>query len=369
MISKIFASGSTIKERVRRSILYVSRKSGADSAWKKRHHSVFAKHPGYDDELSNMCEEKHRARWKPFRHMIPMETVRICGAISGLETPDMVPEEIFQADIEPTLNTCHEAHYLADKRFYTRWLPDAGFPVCLLHKVNGEVLDHTYTTLFGDKLAKYINSMKYPVILKPATGSYGGSGVQFIQSASELTEVVLQEDNVVVQEVVRQSPRTEAFHPQSLNTVRVYLYRSVHDNRIYIINRAFRTGNGSRVDNVASGGLVTFLHGTGDLNGFALDRYGGRFETHPVTGKPFSGQLPNIEQLDTLAKEVAHKLFRLRVVGLDLYCDNNDQWNMLEINTKGHSIRFSQYHGYPFFGEFTDEVIEYCKENHWALNV
>jgi hypothetical protein len=42
---------------------------------------------------------------------------------------------------------------------------------------------------------------------------------------------------------------------------------------------------------------------------------------------------------------------------------------MLEINTKGHSIRFSQYHGYPFFGEFTDEVIEYCKENHWALNV
>jgi len=105
------------------------------------------------------------------------------------------------------------------------------------------------------------------------------------------------------------------------------------------------------------------------LNGFALDRYGQKYEQHPVSGVSFNGEIPNFEELNKLAKVVAGQLHLLRIIGLDLFYDENEQWRMLEINTKGHSIRFAQYAGQPFFGEFTKEVIEYCKENHWALTV
>ncbi len=41
---------------------------------------------------------------------------------------------------------------------------------------------------------------------------------------------------------------------------------------------------------------------------------------------------------------------------------------MVEANVVGqHTIKFIQNAGFPFFGEFTDEVVDYCKVNHWAL--
>ena len=44
---------------------------------------------------------------------------------------------------------------------------------------------------------------------------------------------------------------------------------------------------------------------------------------------------------------------------MDLCFDKNSKWRVVEVNTKGITIRFSQYGGKPFFGDFTEEVIEY----------
>lgn len=369
IVRHLMTSDDALKQRLRRVILYLSRKQGAKKAWGKRHSVVFKQHPDFDNQLPGNLGREHQKLWSPFWRKVPCETLKICHAISDVPSSIIIPEEIFQADVEPTLNDSQGAHFQGDKSFYTRWLPDAGFPLCLLHKINGEYLGRTYDSIDNKEIDNAINTIQFPVVLKPSTDSYGGSGVTIVKEPNVLRDLLKVSDNVVVQILARQHPDTKEFHPASLNTVRVYLYRSVRDNRIHILNRAFRTGNGSEVDNVAAGGLVTYVNDTGELNGFALDRYGARYETHPLTDKAFTGELPNVKQLDSLAKAVAHKLFHLRVVGLDLYCNPDGVWNMLEINTKGHSTRFSQYHGYPFFGKFTDEVIAYCLKNHWAYSV
>jgi hypothetical protein len=106
----------------------------------------------------------------------------------------------------------------------------------------------------------------------------------------------------------------------------------------------------------------------GFLNGYAVDKYGQRFTTHPDTGCNFNDKIPACDELKGLALKISERVYLNRVIGLDLCYDSSGRWRVIEINTKGHTIRFAQYGGQPFFGEFTNEVIEHCQKNHWTLN-
>jgi hypothetical protein len=50
----------------------------------------------------------------------------------------------------------------------------------------------------------------------------------------------------------------------------------------------------------------------------------------------------------------------MALAGWDMSLDDQGRWRCIEVNLEGNTIRFAQYAGQPFFGEFTDEVIDYC---------
>lgn len=367
MIARILRGRGSAKEKIKRISLYISRKRGAGKAFDKRHSIVFEKHPEFNKPLPKSLKRSHKTIWKPFNNHFDDATLKICRATSGTDDPLIIPEEIFRADIEPSLNRHHEAHYLAHKSFYNRIFEKGLFPDNLLHAVNGEILDSRYQTIDLNRASELAKEFSYPVVVKPNLDSWGGSNVRFIDTPEILISILEKEKDIVVQKRMKQHHELAKYHEPSLNTVRVYLYKSVHDNRVHIVNIVFRMGNGAPVDNVASGGLVSLVREDGRMHGYALDRYGEKFTRHPVSGLPFTGEIPEFGELKRLAAEIARKLFLLRVVGLDLFFDETGKWRAVEINTRGHSIRFAQYAGYPFFGEFTAEVIEYCKQHHWAL--
>lgn len=360
---------SSIKNKLKQFLLYRSKKNGAAAAWNKRHGELFRQNPDTRVIINPYDEAKHKRIWRQFWKKVPTDTLTICTAISGFANPFIIPEEIYQADIEPTLNRYPRAHFLAHKSYYHKWFQDCGFPVCYLHKLDGVVMDADMNRIDPDDKSSFIDNLPYPLILKPGMDANGGAGILCIQNPEEMQDRLINSDNFVVQEVIHQSGELSKFHPKSVNTVRVYLYRSVMSDEIHIINRVLRTGNGRIVDNVTAGGLVSYIHDSGKLNGIALDKYGVRYTKHPITGVEFRGEIPKMKELNQLALKVARQLHYLRVVGLDLFYDENEEWRMLEVNTSSHSIRFAQYAGQPFFGEFTEEVIEYCKENHWAYSV
>lgn len=366
MIKQILTSNQSLKATVKSFLKYSNRSRGAKKAWKKRHAIVFKKHPKYKKTADKAKENVHRNYWSDFRYNFRPDTFRICDAISGNADPEIIPEEIFQADIEPSLNHISEAHYLGNKSLYNRWFSDASFPKDFLHNINGELLNSDYEPINPRQLNDLAGRLHYPVILKPNLDSWGGNAIHFIENSEQLFEYINGNKNFVVQEKIEQHELQSRLHAPSLNTVRVYLYKSVKDNTTHIINIAQRVGNGGVLDNVASGGLISLVQEDGQMHGYALDRFGRKFETHPVTGLPFTHFLPEFEAMKSLSTKVASKLFQLRVVGLDLCYDSSGTWRIIEVNTKGHSIRFAQYAGRPFFGEFMDEVLKYCKTNHWA---
>jgi hypothetical protein len=366
MIREIMNGGGTKKEKLRRLVIYISRNRGAKKAWDKRHGIVFEKHPEFMRPLDSAVRKEHRKIWEPFNRKFDDATLKICRSTSGVADPKIIPEEIFQADIEPSLNRMEEAHYLGNKSLYNRWYPDGVFPKDYLHNIDGELLDSGYNRLNPERVKELVAQMNYPVILKPNLDSWGGNEINFIENEVQLLEKMERRRNYVVQEKIRQHETQRLLHSPSLNTVRVYLYKSVKDNIIHIVNIAQRMGNGGALDNVASGGLISLVREDGRMHGYALDRYGEKYLNHPVTGLPFDRELPEFDNMKKLAAGIASKLFHLRVVGLDLCYDETGKWRAIEINTKGHSIRFAQYAGRPFFGELSEEVIGFCKKNHWA---
>ncbi len=349
--------------RIKRILHFRLRYRRLHSAWKKRHATVFSANPPYRRKLSPGVEAEHKKLWQDLVPSVPMETLRISAAISGTADSRIIPEEIFPLVIEPALNSWSEAAFLANKSVYNRWFTDERFPQAFLHYHDGVLYDCHFGRISHDQLSSRLASLDYPVVVKPTWDSSGGRGVRFPSSPEELADVVISSGSCTVQEYIRQHPYFSRFNSTSTNTLRVCLYRSVSSGQITVLNMAMRCGIGGSLDNEASGGLVCHVNSDGRLNDYAVNKCGTKYFRHPVSEIAFSqcGILPNLSSLYALAVDTAEAVFGSRLSSLDMCMDESGEWRVIEINLRGQSIRQVQYAGVPFFGEFTDEVIEYCR--------
>jgi hypothetical protein len=130
---------------------------------------------------------------------------------------------------------------------------------------------------------------------------------------------------------------------------------------------ALRMGKDGSLDNETAGGIHCYIGNGGYLNGYAVDKYGTKYYEHPNSGMEFNSKIPEYDILRKIVLEIAEKIFFTRIIGLDMCMDEYGNWRAIEINLNASAIRFAQYGGQPFFGEYTDEVVQYCQTNHWAL--
>ena len=160
------------------------------------------------------------------------------------------------------------------------------------------------------------------VIAKPAAGE-GGAGIA-IYDAADVTDVeawrsvLVERDQTLVEEVLRQHEALNALYPDSVNTVRMITYRDA-DERLHVIASVLRIGNGSVIDNFASGGMFTML----DENGVALypgvDKQSNIYREHPVTGTPIAGfQVPFYDEVVAMIETAATRLPSVPYVGWDV---------------------------------------------------
>jgi len=355
------------KEQFKRLVAYYFKKRGARIPWRKVFKKRFVMHPILKTPDDKSIEKAHIHYWRQFSNHINLSTLRICKNISGISNYKFIPEEIFKCDIEPTLNTTSCAKYLSYKSFYNRWFPNNIFPNDILHNIDGEWLNKDLNPITFNDVKSLAQNLNYPVVLKPTRDSSGGKNIHFPEAEEEFLDLIMKLKDFIVQEKVYQHTYFKQFNPSGLNTLRVYVYRSVADNKLHVLNITLRMGVGGSLDNVSDGGIYTLVKENGFLNGFAIDLWGKKYIKHPDTGVCFDKQIPDIEGLKRISLDVAHKIFYSRLVGLDLYYDTEAKWRLIEINNSAASICFAQEQGILFFGEFSDEVFNYCRLNHWAL--
>ncbi len=297
--------------------------------------------------------------------------------------PDMniVPEDLCRNVIEPCLNPRMYVPYYSDKNVFDRLFPAGTCPRAVLRKIAGTYYDHDYSCLMIENdavLFDVLNSGRTDVIcVKPSIFTGSGVGIDFyerkngtwvsLSSGSELTLEHLDrryKNDFIIQERLSQSQEMGFFNPTSVNTLRLTLYRSVKTNECVVPSAILRIGGkGSLVDNAHAGGAYVGIREDGSLCDRALDQYG-RTDT-VFNGIDFTKgyKIRDWDRIIDFARETGRRIPHLRLLALDIMIDSSGNPRLVEFNSVDYSMWLFQFTTHGAFGEYTDEIIQYCRDN------
>lgn len=356
------------KERIKNFVRYFLMRRSSRIQWKRGFAKVLNVNPEYNSPAEKSVEEAHKQYWKPYRKRVNPTTLRLTKSISGVSNPKFIPHDIFASDIEPVMNQSPGVIYFTYKSLSNHWFPGNIFPRDYFHNIDGAWYDHNLDPVSINQVYTLIDQISYPVVMKPNRDSYGGKNIHFPGSKEELLELIEEQKDFLVQEEIKKYPFYEQFGKKGLNTLRVNVYRSFSDNNWHVTSAALRMSRSGSLDNLSSGGVASLINSEGYLNGYAIDTYGNKYYKHPDTGAAFNQEIPDYKGMLKFAVAIANKLFYARLASLDLCYDKDENWRAIEVNITNTTLsHFAQHHGVEFFGEFTDEVHEYCLKNHWAF--
>jgi len=177
------------------------------------------------------------------------------------------------------------------------------------------------------------------VSVKPLNGQ-SGAGVRWIQACDdgEAYKLFYQLMNdypkgFVAEEPIEQCKDMKAFHPQSVNTLRITSI--LHKDGVRIWHPFMRCGMGDAiVDNYCTGGLMILIDPDTGVTQNCIDNLGRPYETHPDTGKTLKGcQIPRWDEALELVRELARVVPKIRYVGWDLALTDTG-WVVVEGNSR-----------------------------------
>ena len=153
-----------------------------------------------------------------------------------------------------------------------------------------------------------------------------------------ISDTLQKGSSYIAEELIRQSEVMAAFHPGSVNTIRVMTFKTKDD--VAFLGSVIRIGRGgSVVDNAGSGGILAEIDlEKGIVVGEGITEKGEHFERHPDTGVRIKGfAIPRWEELRELSKKLANMLTEQKYVGWDLALTDGG-WVMVEGNSRAQFI-------------------------------
>lgn len=295
----------------------------------------------------------------------------------------IVPEEVCNCFIEPVL--CPEelrGPYL-DKNFFDRLLPHGFLPTSVCRCIDGHFYDAEYRLLdLNDtRLRSLLNGFS-AVIVKPSFNSTQGDGVELFSlsadgnwlSASDrspLSVALLKarwSGDFIMQQAISQSAFTAQFNPSSVNTVRLAVYRSVADDSCHILGAFMRIGAaGNLVDNVHGGGCFVAIKPDGSLGDTLFNQYAEPSPLSRAYPDLHSSCFPNWDRITAFGMDVCSRIPHHRLLALDIALDTNDNPCLIEFNIHYFGTWPFQFSYGSAFGDYADEIIEYCLKNNPTL--
>lgn len=325
-------------------------------------------------------EKEWLSKWKSYNVKFSPLSYRIFSQYVG-EDINIIPLEICSGIVEPVLTPELYRDYYNDKNSYDSLFSEFLRPETLLRNINGTYYDKDYAPLSNvDEILKSVTDSYEKIIIKP-TREASGRGVQLFKNINgkfiNNSEDVLSKNyldnnyksNFIIQDVVRQSSFGSQFNESSLNTIRVVTYKSVKTGEIHVINAVMRIGaKGNCIDNAHGGGMFVGVDKKGKIGKFACNWLGETkkifndidFENNEYT-------IPNYEKICQFAIKLSNKIIHHNLIAFDIALDEKEQPILIESNIGGFGAWLFQFTNGSSFGEFTDEIMDYCIKNYSAL--
>ena len=215
---------------------------------------------------------------------------------------------------------------------------------------NAKIMKHKYQAyqIFGDLYKREVIKaediderflQEHPrFLIKNEAGSRGVNvtfrTVDDPSTYSKTIAEISQLKDCICEEAIEQDERMAAFHPQSINTIRVRVLKNIEGEPV-IWNCTLRTGAGdSIVDNSFAGGPYALVDvDTGVVMTDGVTERCDVYECHPDTGVRFKGfVVPEWQQLKDLACLAVKRLDRLGFIGWDIALSKKG-WVIIEGNS------------------------------------
>ncbi|QDI91603.1 hypothetical protein EPH95_10860 [Salicibibacter halophilus] len=180
----------------------------------------------------------------------------------------------------------------------------------------------------------------------------------------QIEEIYIQ--NFLVQKAIQQHEILAAPHPYSVNTLRMVTFRWKNEIRYLLAFARFGSNNDIR-DNAGAGSGTDVRVGVTDSGEFlnvAVSQHGQTYTHHPTTGYCFAdlGFIPNFDEFKQFVKDCHKSILHLDFISWDIAMGSDGKPIFIEANFAGTTPFYQLAAQKPIFGDLTDEVLQYVKD-------
>jgi hypothetical protein len=293
-------------------------------------------------------------------------------SVCGKPDPDFisVPCYLF---VENCLNDRLLINGIKEKNFYNKFMPGIPTPATILRRINGFYYDDQFKKIDRKNIMSFLNSCN-KIILKPSVDTGGGRSILafenqkgiFNNKGCNLNPEFLDKygNNFIIQEFVNQHSFYSQFNPTSNNTVKIFTYRSINDDSVNLLHCVLWVGaRGSYLDHDHWGGFGLSINEENKIDKYAIDVFGNKCESVNNIIISDLGNVPAMEKMKTLAKNIASNVYYARLLGIDFTVNNYGEPLLLEFNCYHNGIHQYQMHNGGLFKKFTNEILDYCQKS------
>lgn len=204
----------------------------------------------------------------------------------------------------------------------------------------------------------------YDCIVKPCDEARGRGIFKIYKDADHSNDKKLYDscvkNRMVLEQCIEDCEELKAFHPQSLNTIRVVTISN--KKKACVFSGVFRAGVGDNVvDNTHAGGISAQINTqSGIIETDGADSKGNRYVCHPDSGIQFKGfRMPKwdsiVENCCELAKEVENP-----ITGWDVVVNSEREVEFIEANFGPDLDVMQVRYGHGIKKELYALIKEYC---------
>ena len=295
------------------------------------------------------------------------QSFRFYKCFCGHFDAKFVPDDYYDF-AEHVLNLRWAAFFLQHKFNLKYIIPASNRAKTIIQRIDGHFVLEDNTEVSKEQAIDILRTYRdCNIIVKNAFGPGGGKGVRKVFMDSEkLGDSAFYEDlflwnDMVFEEVVKQSVFMSQLNPDSVNTIR-FLSLNINE-KCTVLSAFIRMGKkGAFVDNLhGGGGVLVGVNHEGYLNNYGIDvHFEKKFEAS--SGIKLEGlKVPDYDKLKEQIISFHKKIPFANLIGWDIALDENGTPIVIEINLDSALIEAHQIFNGPVFGERLTETMNYIK--------
>lgn len=305
-------------------------------------------------------EQKREARqyWQQYtKHFSPLWHEFIYQT-TGYFDKRIVPEDVMFTEIEGFLNDWAAAKGIDNKCNYDLYFDNVKMPRTICRRMRGGIWHDNNWNIITEEQAIALCMNESELFVKIATEvGYGGGVKHWINDGSNdtLRKLFCLKGDLIVQERITQHPVLESIESKSVHCIRVVTL-AIND-RIEYLCGYFRMGQGnSKVD--YQGGVVSSINRDGSLYPYGYSNQGFKKSVKHECGIAFKDiTIPAYTKIVDKAISLHERMGDFRIISWDFSLSPNEEPILIESNIMYGGILYHQLFEKPFFGSFTDEIL------------